>query len=691
MRVEEEIVVEKPSEQVWEFVTEPVNVRRYLTGITRWEVEGERQTGLGARYSMRMHVGSAEIGGLIEVVEWNPPQDMAWTSVTGLDQRGRWRLRERQPGRTTVTLRLSYHAPGGLLATISDRISEPLVRRNLRAALQNLKRQVEGEAVAPTVDELSMSRLEWVGHQLGSVRVLARSGLIRPIRPDALARTLLALNRWGPSPAAGYETSAIRYPHEPAVIDDRGMVTFGELQRRTNALAHAFRKEGIDEGDGVAIMCRNHRGFIEATVTVSKLGADALYLNTGFGGPQIAEVVKREKPKAIIYDQEFEALLKGATRRKRFVAWAERDTGRVRTLDDLIDAHPPYPVDPPEEQGRAIILTSGTTGTPKGASRKPPESIEPALTMLDRIPLRAREVTLIAAPLFHSWGFAHFTVGLLLSSTYVLQRKFDPERVLEGIERHRVTAVPMVPVMLQRILELPKEVIRRYDTSSLKAVPVSGSALPGDLALRFMDEFGDVVYNLYGSTEVAWATIAGPEELKAAPGTAGRPPRGTILKILDERGAELPPRETGRIFVANEMLFEGYTGGGSKDIVNGLMSTGDVGYLDESGRLFVEGRDDDMIVSGGENVFPSEVEDLLARHDAVAEAAVIGVDDEKFGQRLKAYIVKKPKAKLSAEDVKGYVKENLARYKVPRDVEFIEELPRNPTGKVLKRELKEAA
>ena len=690
MRVEEQIVVETPSERVWEFITEPSNIRRYLTGITRWEVEGEKQSGLGARYSMRMHVGSAEVGGLIEVVEWNPPCDMAWTSVTGLDQRGRWRLRERERGRTTVTLRLTYQAPGGILASISDRISEPLVRRNLRDALERLKHQVEGTNLTPTIAELKPSRLQWVGHQLGSVRILAEAGLVRPVRPDVLARTLLALNRWGPSPAAGYEASAIRFEHEPAVIDDRGMITFGELHRRTNALAHAFADAGIGEDEGVAVMCRNHRGFIEATVAISKLGADALYLNTGFAGPQLAEVVKREKPKAIVYDQEFEGLLKGATRHKRFIAWADSDTGKVPTLDDLIEAHPPYPVDPPEEQGRAVILTSGTTGTPKGASRRPPETIEPALSMLDRIPLRAREVTLIAAPLFHSWGFAHFTIGLLLSSTYVLQRKFDPERVLEGIERHRATSVPMVPVMLQRIMELPEEVRRCYDTSSLRVVPVSGSALPGDLARRFMDEFGDVVYNLYGSTEVAWATIARPEDLKAAPGTAGRAPRGTILKILDERGAELPAGETGRIFVANEMLFEGYTGGGGKEVVDGLMSTGDVGRLDEAGRLFVEGRDDDMIVSGGENVFPREVEDLLANHSAVAEAAVVGVDDEKFGQRLKAYVVKKPKAKLSEADVKSYVKSNLANYKVPREVEFIKELPRNPTGKVLKRELSEA-
>jgi fatty-acyl-CoA synthase len=275
----------------------------------------------------------------------------------------------------------------------------------------------------------------------------------------------------------------------------------------------------------------------------------------------------------------------------------------------------------------------------------------------------------------------------VLSATYVLQRKFDPEQALAGAAQHEVTSIPMVPVMVQRIMELPRETRDRYDLSHVKCVPLSGSALPGDLAINFMDEFGDVLYNLYGSTEVAWASIATPEDLRAAPGTAGKAPRGTIVKIYDEKGNELPTGQTGRIFVGNEMLFEGYTGGGNKDMLNGLMSTGDTGHLDDHGRLFVEGRSDEMIVSGGENVFPAEVEDLLAKHQNVAEAAVIGVPDEKFGQRLKAYVVKK--GSVSEKDLQDYVKANLARYKVPREVEFLKELPRNATGKVLKRELVE--
>jgi fatty-acyl-CoA synthase len=294
---------------------------------------------------------------------------------------------------------------------------------------------------------------------------------------------------------------------------------------------------------------------------------------------------------------------------------------------------------------------------------------------------------MIAAPLFHSWGFAHFSIGLSLSSTYVLRRRFDPEETLEAVADSRATALIVVPVMMQRILELPEQTIARYDLSSLKATCASGSALPGPLATKWMDAIGDNLYNLYGSTEVAWATIASPADLRAAPGTAGRIPHGTHLKIVDDEGNPMPRGETGRIFVGNEMKFEGYTGGGQKEVIDGLLSSGDVGHLDEEGRLFIDGRDDEMIVSGGENVFPREVEDLLAGHGAVKEVAVIGVADEKFGQRLKAFIVLTEGESLDAGEAKAYVKSNLAGYKTPREIEFIDELPRNATGKVVKREL----
>jgi acyl-CoA synthetase (AMP-forming)/AMP-acid ligase II len=304
------------------------------------------------------------------------------------------------------------------------------------------------------------------------------------------------------------------------------------------------------------------------------------------------------------------------------------------------------------------------------------------------IPLKAREKTMIAAPMFHSWGFVHFTLGMSLSSTVVLNRKFDPESTLSLTAQHECEALIVVPVMMQRILELPDDVLKRYDLSKLRVVAVSGSALPGAISDRWMDLFGENVYNLYGSTEVAWASIATPADLRAAPGTAGRAPHGTIVKLYDDEGKAVKQGDTGRIFVGNEMQFEGYTGGGGKDVIDGLLSSGDVGHFDAAGRLFVDGRDDDMIVSGGENVFPAEVEDLLSGHEAIAEVAVFGVDDEKFGQRLKAVVVLREGASATEDDLKKHIKANLAAYKVPREIEFMDELPRTSTGKVLKRELK---
>ena len=530
-----------------------------------------------------------------------------------------------------------------------------------------------------------------LSQKLFTARTLVGAGIVTPTRPDRIVKAARALRGFGPTPAAGYTVSAIRHPDETALVDDLGTLTFAEVARRTNALANALRAQGVGEGASVAIMCRNHRGFIDTTVALSKLGAHALYLNTAFAGPQITEVAEREQPTAIVYDAEFENLVHDAGRgRKRFIAWHDADEpGGDPRLEQLIRDGDPSDVEPPSRKGRVVILTSGTTGSPKGAQRRQPESLDPAAALFSMIPLRAREHTMLAAPMFHSWGFAHFTLGMALSTTLVMRRKFDPEDTLSTMAQHGCTALVVVPVMLQRMLELPTETIDRYDLRALRVIAASGSALPGELALRVMDRFGDVLYNLYGSTEVAWATIATPKDLREAPGTAGRPPRGTVVKLLDDDGREMAPGATGRIFVGNEMAMDGYTGGGGKQVVGGLMSSGDVGHFDPQGRLFVAGRDDEMIVSGGENVFPREVEDRLVAHDAVAEVAVVGVDDEQFGQRLRAFVVLDSGRDASEDELRDHVKANLARYKVPRDIVFMEELPRNATGKVLKRELAE--
>jgi fatty-acyl-CoA synthase len=519
---------------------------------------------------------------------------------------------------------------------------------------------------------------------------LVRAGVLRPDRPDKLARVGLTLLRWGPTPASGYAISALRTPSRPAIHDERGTITFAELQAQTNALARGLRGLGVREGDSIAILCRDHRGFVEASVAASKLGATLLLLNTSFAGRQIAEVCENEQPRVLLYDEEFSDLCAAAAMgRTSVIAWQDSAALAHPTIDELIASSSTAALSPPRDRGRVVILTSGTTGSPKGASRRQPRSLDPAAAFFSRIPLRARETTLIAAPLFHSWGYGHFTMGLALSSTLVLQRRFEPEATLAAIASWRPSALVVVPVMLSRILELGPEVIGRYDVSSLRVIAVSGSALPGDLALHTMDAFGDVLYNLYGTTEVAWATIASPAQLRAAPGTAGTPPRGTRVRLFDEDDQPVTtPGQPGRIFAANEMVMDGYTGGGSKPMIDGLIATGDVGYLDTHGRLFVSGRDDDMIVSGGENVFPREIEDLLTEHPEIDDVAVIGVPDEQFGERLRAFVVRAAGSQLSEDAVRDYVRDNLARYKVPRDVAFVDVLPRNATGKVLKRELR---
>ncbi|MGZ6753700.1 MAG: AMP-binding protein [Nocardioides sp.] len=519
-----------------------------------------------------------------------------------------------------------------------------------------------------------------------SLKVLTEAGIIRPYSPLVLAGLARTIRRWGTGPAGGFAALAVRAPDQVGLVDELGSLTFGEMHQRSNALARALAQIGVREGDGVAIMCRNHRGFVDASIAVAKLGADILYLNTAFAGPQLADVLEREKPTVVVHDEEFTKILSGATIENRVVAWVDSDdlAEDVATVESLIEGQDTADLEPPEHHTRIVILTSGTTGTPKGAPRNE-AGIDAAVSLLSRMPLRYGWRTHIAAPLFHTWGFAHLAMSMLLGSTVVLRRKFDPEEALRVTQDERCDSLVVIPVMLQRIMNLDEKVLGSYDLSRVKVVAASGSALPGDLALSWMDHFGDNLYNIYGSTEVAYASIATPVDLREAPSSAGKPPWATVVKILDPDGAEVPRGESGRIFVGNSLLFEGYTGGGHKEVVDGLMSSGDVGRFDEDGRLYVEGRDDEMIVSGGENVFPKEVEDCLARHESVVEVAAIGVDDPDFGKRLRAFVV--TKGEVSEDALKEWVKDNLARYKVPRDFVFLDELPRNATGKVLKREL----
>jgi fatty-acyl-CoA synthase len=483
--------------------------------------------------------------------------------------------------------------------------------------------------------------------------------------------------------------AAIRHPEQLAVIDEQGELTYAELDRRVNAIANAWIERGLKAGEGVAIMTRNHRGFLESMFAAAKCGARVILMNTGFSGPQVREVAAREGVDLFVYDEEFEPLLADLTfPHGHFRAWLDSRHDADDTLAALIASTPATPAPPkPARAPRLVILTSGTTGTPKGAGRDVPISLAPVGGPLSRVPFRSGDVAQISAPLFHALGFTQGLLQVGLGAAIVLQRRFVPSDALESLDRNRVTTWVVVPVMLQRVLALGPEHWAERDVSRLRIIYLSGSQLGVDLARRALETFGPVLYNLYGSTEIAYATIATPEDLAAEPGCVGKVVRGAVVEILDANGDALPLGETGRIFVGHMLEFEGYTGGGDKERIRGLVSSGDVGHFDAEGRLFIDGRDDEMIISGGENVFPREIEELLELRPEVLEAAAVGVPDEKFGQRLKVFVVCREGAELTQEQVVEYVRENLARYKAPREVVFLEELPRNPTGKILKREL----
>jgi fatty-acyl-CoA synthase len=513
--------------------------------------------------------------------------------------------------------------------------------------------------------------------------------------PQNVAAMVADIRRWGEIgmiPAL----NARRTPNRTAIIDDDGEMTFKELDDAANAVANGLLAIGVKGGDGLALLIRNHRWFLIALYGAAKVGVRIILLNSEFSGPQIKEVSEREGAKLIIFDDEY----------TKAVSAAEPPLGKLRalptnpdneepsestdeTLADLIERSRSTPPPKATAHSKIIILTSGTTGTPKGANRSTPPSLAPIGGVLSHVPFKSGEVTSLPAPMFHALGFLHATIAMMLGSTLVLRRKFKPANVLADIEKHKVTAVVVVPVMLSRTLDAFDGMERKPDLSSLRIVFVSGSQLGAELATRALKDLGPVIYNLYGSTEIAFATIARPKDLSINPATVGPVVKGVTVKLFDDNGHEVAQGEVGRIFVGNTFPFEGYTGGGGKQIIDGLLSSGDVGYFDEHGLLYVSGRDDEMIVSGGENVFPAEIEDLISGHPEVIEATALGVEDKDWGHRLRAFVVKAEGASVDEDAIKTYVRDHLARYKVPREVIFLDELPRNPTGKILKRELRD--
>ncbi|MEW5811058.1 MAG: AMP-binding protein [Actinomycetota bacterium] len=515
---------------------------------------------------------------------------------------------------------------------------------------------------------------------LQAAAVLCRRGMVDPRRPRYAIAASRALRRYGAFGGLVAYTAA-RYGDAPAITDDNETVSYRELDRRSDVVAQLIL-DGAGRRGVVALLRRNSAHVVVELAAANKAGVRCVLLNTGFAAPQLADVCTREGVTAVIADDEYADRLESLP------------DGCVRLdVDGASAAYRPHRLPAPDCPGGLVLLTSGTTGTPKGAPRERISPLQSA-QLLDRIPWPQNSTYCVAAPLFHATGLATCSVGLALGNRVVLSRRFDPVVTLGVIERYRAGAVIVVPTMLSRLLDLSPDVLDSIDTSSLRVVFAAGSSLSPALCRRTAARFGEVLYNLYGSTEVATAAVATPEELRQAPGTVGRPPVGCTVAVYERDGTRVTtPGRVGTLYVSSGLSFSGYTGGGHKKVIDGLLSTGDTGHFDENGLWFIDGRDDDMIVSGGENVYPLEVENLLVELPGVLDAAVVGVDDADFGSRLRAFVVADPGAAgagtVDAEAIRDAVRARLARHKVPRDVVFVAELPRNDTGKVLKKRLAE--
>ncbi|MGA8544487.1 MAG: AMP-binding protein [Mycobacterium sp.] len=510
-----------------------------------------------------------------------------------------------------------------------------------------------------------------------AARALLRSGLLSPPNPAALVRLIGEGGRGGTNPYTLLAVAAARWPNRAAIIDDEGTLSYRKLQSETETLAAQLIDEGAAPGQAVGVMCRNGRGFVRAVFAVALVGADVVLVNTDFRTDALAAALSAHQIHMMVSDAEF--------------------ADKVHAADDavtVVDAAPGTarnrgPRPKVAASGRIILLTSGTTGKPKGVPRAPRmrSAVGVWVTILDRTRLTAGSRISVAMPMFHGLGLGMLMLTLGLGGTVLTHSHFDAEAALAQASLHRADAFTAVPVVLARILDLPDDVRARYPVPTLRVVMSSGDRLDPSLAQRFMDSYGDILYNGYGSTEVGIGALATPTDLRHAPETVGKPVAGCPVLIFDDNGQPVGPDVTGRVFVGGELASEGYTGGGAKAVVNDMTSTGDMGYLDDSGRLFIVGREDDMIISGGENVYPRAVENALAEHPDVADNAVVGVPDERFGHRLAAYVVPRPDSDVDEDALREYLQDRVSRFEQPRDIHLLTSLPRNPAGKVLRKEL----
>jgi fatty-acyl-CoA synthase len=553
----------------------------------------------------------------------------------------------------------------------------------------------------PTLAELRESVLELPDRVRTGARVARQSGLLFAMTRPGLRALLGALG--GPrNPSQIFKVHAANSPDKPALLWRDRCTTFGQVAERMNRAAAGLQRRGFQRNSSVVLMMKNRPEFLELQGGAGIIGAAGVAISWRSTASELVYLANHCGARAIVFEADLWPVVHQAKKNIPGVADADyvavggaAPEGCTRYEEDFLA---PPTVSPrvqkgDEEEGAVVIYTSGTTGKPKGAVRRfPKDAVYGFLRFIAETPMRVDDVHLVTCPMYHSTAFGFLSMSGMLGGTCVLMDEFKPEAFLQHVERHGVTTTALVPTMLHRILALGPDVLSRYDTRSLRAIFSGGAPLPGPLAIEAMDHFGDIVFNFYGATETGLVTLATPADLRAAPGTIGKPVPGNEIRLLDDDGREVEPGQVGELYARNKMLVDGYhqdAGATRESMRDGFFSVGDLARRDRDGRYFIEGRKRDMIISGGVNVYPAEVEAVLEAHPDLAEVAVVGVSDPEWGERVCAFVARRAAATVDEASLKVWCRERLAGPKVPRDYVFLDALPRNPTGKVLKRELRE--
>lgn len=536
-----------------------------------------------------------------------------------------------------------------------------------------------------------------------TARLSRQSGLMWSMTTPGMVEMLRVLASGSQNPSLIYRVHAKNSPSKPALIFRGRTTSWAELDERIDRFCAGLERRGIGRKKSVILMMRNRREFPELCAALARAGAAAVSISWRSTPKELAYLANHSGARGIVTEPELLPTIEQARAElpsyfldNVFVAGSDAPKGTT-SVDSLLEepARKTGPDASIDEDAAVVIYTSGTTGKPKGAVRKfPKDTMQAAFRFINETPMRCDDVHLVTCPLYHSTAFGFMSLAAILGQTVVLMDEFKPEAFLELVDRHRVTTTALVPTMLHRVLDLPEETRRRYDARTLRAVFSGGAPLPAPLAIDFMDAYGDILYNFYGATETGLVTLAKPADLRAAPGTIGTALPGNEIRLVGDDMKDVPEGKVGELFVKNKMLVAGYhedDEATKQSMLDGFFSVGDLARRDVSGHYFIEGRKRDMVISGGVNVYPAEVEGVLEQHPDIAEVAVVGIPDREWGERVRAFVVKKAGTEVDEGAIKTWARERLAGPKVPRDVVFLESLPRNPTGKVLKRELRDRA